>query len=324
MGKISIHRGQYITYRLIDNLNQAYLEVVPERGGLITQWHYRGHDLLYLDRDRFTHPDLNVRGGIPLLFPICGSLADNTYEYRGQRYLLPQHGFARTLPWRVIDTQVEDPKLEISRPEISRPEISRPEISRPETASPPTAADLSITLGLESSPATRAIYPFDFELRLTYHLKGSQLRLDLSLLNQSPEPMPFALGFHPYFPAVDKVQLNFTLPSNSFIDQQTQAIQPFFGKFDFSLEEIDVMFSKLAQPQASLENPRSGHRWQLDFSDDFKHLLFWTLKDQGYVCLGPWSSPPNGLNQPQSIQVLPPGSRHRSHFQLTAQIEPKR
>jgi galactose mutarotase-like enzyme len=50
------------------------LLVVPERGGLITGWRCNGVEWLYLDVQRFADPSKLVRGGIPVLFPICGGL----------------------------------------------------------------------------------------------------------------------------------------------------------------------------------------------------------------------------------------------------------
>ncbi|HEY9597003.1 MAG TPA: aldose epimerase, partial [Cyanophyceae cyanobacterium] len=90
MFAIAIQKKQYETYILTDESAQAQLEVVPERGGIITQWSLQGQDILYLDAERFANPTLSVRGGIPILFPICGNLPDNTYRYKGQSYQLKQ------------------------------------------------------------------------------------------------------------------------------------------------------------------------------------------------------------------------------------------
>ena len=289
MGKVAIHRGQYSTYRLIDNANQAYLEVVPERGGIISQWHYRGHDLLYMNRDRFNDPSLSVRGGIPILFPICGNLPNDTYQYNGQTYQLPQHGFARNLPWTVLETQTE--------------------------------GSLAIVLRLSSNDATKAVYPFDFQLTLTYGIRDNQLSIACHLENQSAEAMPFVLGFHPYFPIQDKGQLSLELPSTSLTDQITQETQPFFGKFDFKRDEIDVCLGKLSAQQASLTNASKGHRWELGYSEDFKNLIFWTQKGQDYVCLEPWTAPRNALNTGQGLIQIPPGSSHESHITMAAHLE---
>lgn len=81
------------------------LEVIPERGGLISRWQWRGHGLVYSDWERFANPQLSARGGIPLLFPTRGNLAEDTFHSNRQAYRLKQHGFARDLPWQVPDQQ---------------------------------------------------------------------------------------------------------------------------------------------------------------------------------------------------------------------------
>ena len=71
------------------------LSVVPQRGGLVTGWTCRGpwgeREILYFDAERFRDPAKSVRGGIPILFPICGALAGSA---------MAQHGFARDMPWQ--------------------------------------------------------------------------------------------------------------------------------------------------------------------------------------------------------------------------------
>jgi len=75
------------------------LRLVPERGGLITSWESGGRERLYFDQERFADPALSVRGGIPVLFPICGGLPDHP---------LPQHGFARGRPWTIAPLEGGD------------------------------------------------------------------------------------------------------------------------------------------------------------------------------------------------------------------------
>ena len=68
------------------------LRLLPERGGLVSGWRCAGREVLYLDVERLADPALSVRGGIPVLFPICGGLPP-------ERSGLAQHGFARDQVW---------------------------------------------------------------------------------------------------------------------------------------------------------------------------------------------------------------------------------
>jgi hypothetical protein len=105
-----------------------------------------------------------------VLFPICGNLPGNRLELAQGSYPIAQHGFARDLPWaiRLLD-------------------------------------DLrGVRLSLADGPATRAAFPFPFELVLEMRLAPSALAITAKVQHrlesgQGPEPMPFSLGLHPYF-----------------------------------------------------------------------------------------------------------------------------
>ena len=51
-----------------------YIKFCPKRGGLITNWVSEGKEILYFDEKRFIDKTKSIRGGIPILFPICGNL----------------------------------------------------------------------------------------------------------------------------------------------------------------------------------------------------------------------------------------------------------
>ncbi|KGF73346.1 aldose epimerase [Neosynechococcus sphagnicola sy1] len=267
------HQPPYPTYILEDPTAEARLEVVPARGGIVTRWQVGGQDILYLDHARFAQPDLSVRGGIPILFPICGNLPNNTYTYQGQTYTLKQHGFARDLPWDVLDA----------------------------------TQSTHLTLQLTSNPQTLAVYPFEFEVLFTYQIQGKQLLIQQCYTNLSPDPMPFSTGLHPYFAAPDKTQLQFEIPATEYQAQSTQTRQPFSGKFDFDLEEIDWGFRQLSAQTASVVDRSQMRKLTLTYDDNYTTLVFWTLKGKDFYCLEPWSAPRNALNTGDGLIQLPPG-----------------
>jgi len=281
---LDINPGQYTTYILTDPIAQTRLEVVPERGGIITRWQVHGQDLLYLDGDRFADPSLSVRGGIPILFPICGNLPNNTYTHQGKNYTLKQHGFARDLPWTVSDSSPSD----------------------------------GITLTLTSNNQTYAVYPFDFELTFTYRLQGNALLIQQRYVNRSPEPMPFSTGLHPYFAVSDaaseKNQLQFDIPATQVTNQIDQIQHPFSGQFDFGQTEIDAAFRPVARQEASVTH--SGHRLTLSYDAIYATLVFWTIKGKDYYCLEPWSAPRNAMNTGEDLTLLQPGAMAETWVKL--------
>ncbi|AFZ22422.1 galactose mutarotase-like enzyme [Cylindrospermum stagnale PCC 7417] len=288
MFAIALQQQQYKTYILSDNASRAQLEVVPERGGIITRWRVQGQEMLYLDAERFTHPDLSVRGGVPILFPICGNLPDNTYTHNGQQYTLKQHGFARELPWEVTDQVTKD--------------------------------QASLTVVLKSNEQTKAVYPFDFQLAFTYELQGNTLEIRQEYQNLSSTPMPFSAGFHPYFAVGDKTQLEFEIPSGQYLDQQTKEVHPFNGNFDFSRDEMDFAFGQLTGQSAAVVDHRRKLKLTLDYDEIYPWLVFWTLKGKEFYCLEPWTAPRNSLNTGENLTVLAPGASCTASVRLTANL----
>jgi galactose mutarotase-like enzyme len=142
-------------------------KIAPGRGAIVTSFTINITKILFLDRETFNDATKNVRGGIPLLFPNAGPL-------KGGIFNLPQHGFARKMPWQVSESQPD-----------------------------------SLTLKLRSNMKTRENYPFDFELTLNVEVRKNRLIHNLKVKNTGDKPMPTGYGLHPYFsiPQADKQEL---------------------------------------------------------------------------------------------------------------------
>lgn len=284
MFNISLKQEDYLTYILEDKQNHSRIEVVPERGGIITQWKVQGQNILYLDQERFKNPQLSIRGGIPILFPICGNLPNNIFYYQNKEYQLKQHGFARDLPWEVIAQS--------------------------------TGKSAKIILGLKSNEKTLKVYPFEFELIFSYELKGNQLIITQYYENKSQETMPFSGGFHPYFWCTDKSQLELNIPANQYSSKGGEKTYPFDGNLDYNQEEIDIAFTEINQQTASFSDKKRNLTVSLNYSDFFSSLVFWTLNDKDYICLEPWSSPRNGINTKEQINYLAPQETYQATFEM--------
>jgi galactose mutarotase-like enzyme len=285
LGVYARQQQQYKAYILSDASSQSQLEVVPERGGIITRWQVRGEEVLYLDAERFANPNLSVRGGIPILFPICGNLPENIYNYKGQQYTLKQHGFARDLPWEVTEQVTQE--------------------------------RVSLTLVLNSNDQTRAVYPFDFQLAFTYQLAGNSLEIQQRYTNRSDEPMPFSTGLHPYFSSLDKTQLQFEIPGTQFQDQRTKTVHSWLGEFDFNSDEIDVAFRQLSSKSATVTDNSRQLQLQMDWDNTYSTLVFWTVKGKDFYCLEPWSAPRNAINTGEHLIQLAPNSSWETLVRLS-------
>lgn len=160
-------------------------EVWPGRGFNPLRWQVRApglsgwHDLLYVAPDWDSNP-VPTRSGQPVLFPFPNRLKFGRFDFRGATYQLPLtestkthaiHGFAPRTPWRVVGAD-----------------------SGADSAS--ATGELSLSRDL---PESVPHWPADFTLRVTYTLRPSGLEVLAELHNPGEVPLPFGLGYHPYF-----------------------------------------------------------------------------------------------------------------------------
>ena len=286
MYTVSSEQKQYHTYILSDDSASSQIEVVPERGGIAVSWRINNQEVFYLDAERFTHPDLSVRGGNPILFPLCGNLPNDTYNVDGTDYKIKQHGFARELPWQAT-TQSDD-------------------------------GQASLTVELVSNEQTKAVYPFDFHVAFTYTLRANTLEIRQEYKNLSSTPMPFSSGFHPYFLCGDKNQIEVAIPSASYEDNRTKQNFAFDDKFDFDQDEIDAVFGNLSSRSTSVTDNDRRLKIAIDYDDFYTYLVFWTVKGKDFYCLEPWSATRNSLNTKEHLTVLAPNESCTATVKITA------
>ncbi len=284
MFNIAIKQEEYLTYILKDLESDSRLEIVPERGGVVTNWTIQGQNIFYLDQERFKNPSLSVRGGNPILFPICGNLPDNIFYYEDREYILKQHGFARDLPWKVIG-QSQDKSAKI-------------------------------ILSLKSNQETLEVYPFEFELIFSYELVGKKLIIEQSYENKSGKKMPFSAGFHPYFYCSDKSKLTLNIPANEYHNKTGDLTSAFDGNLDYDTPEIDIAFTKLQGNKASFTDGKRNLKVTIKYDDFFSTLVFWTLQDKEYICLEPWSSPRNSINTKEQLKYLQPQEIYHTKIEI--------
>jgi galactose mutarotase-like enzyme len=269
-----VSRGD--TLELSDDQARSSVTILPARGAIATHFRVAGRELLYLDEATLRDPKKNVRGGIPLLFPSPGKLEGDRFERGGARGAMKQHGFARDLGWRVGET------------------------SEREAA--------QATLELLSNEATRAAFPWDFRLSITFSLVGARLRLDVKVENRGTRAMPFAFGIHPYFLVADKAQARIATRATRAFDNVRKEVVPFRG-FDLTARELDLHLLDHGGTESSL-TWKDGSRIAIRGSAELTRWVVWTVEGKDYVCLEPWTAPANALNTGESLlEVAPGGSR---------------
>ncbi|MDE2030957.1 MAG: hypothetical protein KGI58_01710 [Patescibacteria group bacterium] len=160
--------------------NQA--SFCPMRGGIITSIKLKGKEILYLDEDTFKNSEVNVRGGIPILFPNAGPL-ENSTEFPN----LKQHGFARNSDkWQS---------------ELNNNYFKEVLISDDDTLK---------------------LYPYNFQLSIEGILeKNGSFTLIQKVLNKEiNKDIPVSMGLHPYFKVSNdhKKNIKFNFEGGEYIE----------------------------------------------------------------------------------------------------------
>jgi len=275
-----------LTFHEVFDEGGNMLQIVPGRGGIVTRFNVLGEPVFYLDEKTLFDPAQNIRGGNPVLFPVCGPLKDGQYELNGQSYTMKQHGLARNMAWEVTEVAAEE-------------------------------AQAAVTLTLVSDEETLKTYPFDFGLEFKYTLAGNRLTIDQRYINKSDRPMPFYAGFHPYFFAPDKSNVKLNIPAMSYYDLLTGAETEFYGVMELNdRPETNVVFTDLDRLQVSFANHGAGKEIVIDFDEHFKYIVLWTLQGKDFLCIEPWMGMNYGLNSGE-YAVLEPDSKLQARVSIT-------
>ncbi len=279
-----VERQQHLLV-LIDGTADSRAVLDPLRGGLVTRFSVAGRELLYLDEATYLDPTANVRGGVPVLFPFPGKLADDRYTFGGQVGSMKQHGFARTRAWEVAGSGTDNGAF--------------------------------VELTLTSDELTRAVYPWDFQVRLTYRLKGRELAFEVDVHNPGPAPLPFGLGFHPYFavPQAEKAAARIPSLATTSFDNRSKMVGPFSG-LDLTSDEVDQHLIDHRSCTMTLEGP--GGSIEVHAEPEPARWVVWTLRDRDFVCVEPWTCPGDALNTGDALTILPPQGSSRFVMTLRA------
>ncbi len=257
------------------------LRIVPERGGLITEWRCNGREILYFDLERFKQTEKSVRGGIPILFPICGDLPGGILHLENQEFSINQHGFARNSNWEI--------KLIEGRS--------------------------TFCLNLSDNQETHAIYPYSFLLNIELRLERNTIDFTINVHNKSPKKMPFTFGLHPYFNVTDLK--NTTIHGLTPIC--TNHINKIDGPTEEQLGSLlqGVDFISGPSKSVTLLDQLTGRSLEMRQEFPFDMTVVWTDPPRKMICLEPWTGPRESLINGKRRLSLQPGDKQELNCRLT-------
>ncbi len=246
------------------------LRIVPERGGIVTSWICKGKEIFYLDEERFNQPTKSIRGGMPILFPICGNIPEDLAYIDKVPYQLFQHGFARDSCWDI--SLLED--------------------------------EMGVRMTLNSNKKTLNIYPFKFRIEIELRMKNNTLDINSRIINFSDINMPFSFGFHPYFKISNLRNINLLGLSEECINQKNMLKE----KTSIQLENLFKGVDFLAESISSicLIDQLADFSIELKMQEPFLYNVIWTDPPRQMICLEPWTSKRNSINTGDNLLILQP------------------
>lgn len=259
--------------------NNSWLKVVPERGGIITSLGLQGKELLFLNEATLHDKQKNIRGGIPILFPISGQLTDGQYEWNETVFKMKNHGFARDLPWEVIDINTGSNQA-------------------------------SVTLKLKSTKETYISYPFEFSLVFKYILQENKLTIEQNYQNTSNEAMPIYAGFHPYFTSTTK-DLIIDTDATEYLDYNDMEFKKFEQVIPINQKESYTLKTNSGTVQF-FENPIT-----ITYGSDFPYVVLWSEEGQNFICVEPWMAKTDELNSKEELTMIQPGTTMHTSISIS-------
>ena len=237
----------------------------------------------------------------PLMFPICGGLKDDKFIYEGKEYILPKHGFGRNMLFTVE-----------------------------------SADDTSAVFCLKANEESRKMYPFEFELRLIYGIKGDALTLTYEVKNAGDNTMYFAIGSHEAYYTPEGIEdydivfpqketLNSVMVDGNLLQDHTLPIikesnvLPLYDKYFL----VDcLLFKEVKSKSCVLRNRRKGKSIRVDFPDA-AYLVLWHPHGAPFICIEPWTGIPDdfhsdyNLAHKEGITALNAGEVYRNVHTIT-------
>ena len=220
-----------------------------------------------------------------VIFPFIARLKDKTYEWKEREYSLDNHGLAR------YDDFVVSSRL-----------------------------PQSLTLLYRSDDETRAKYPFDFNLYVTYSLDCKELSIAMRAENTGKSEMYFGAGFHPAY-RIDCTRLSDCddISGNTLAFDGNQKLTRYVldesGAFIVGKEHCDM--SELALSKQIFKDAKTliygGVKGDIklkmksggDITYDMggaPYIAVWSHESRGgYVCVEPWWGLPDFADADKDI-----------------------
>ena len=261
-------------------------------------------------------PGLN---GIPLLAPFANRLDEQAFYANGRKYAfdmelgnvrgaIPIHGFlSNAKDWKLVDAKADA-----------------------------SGAWVTCTLDFYRNPQWMKQFPFAHTLTLTYRLSDGALEVRTRIDNLSVDPMPVAIGFHPYFQLTDSPRDDWTLAvgarthwllAPTFIPTgETEPIERVFSDPQSAAlkgANLDDVFSDLARDangRASVRVRGKSQQLEILLGPNYRAVVLYSPANApNFVAIEPMVGITDSMNLAhkgiyKELQSVPPGGTWQESF----------
>lgn len=267
------------------------MAVAPERGGSILRFDWRGLPLMR----PACGPEITDVACFPLV-PFSNRITNGRFRLAGREIKLspnfpgslphPLHGFGWQSPWQVLWQ---------------------------------TDRALSIEHAHHAGE-----WPWEYKAQQNFTLGDNGLTIELSVRNDSDDPMPVGLGFHPYFPRTPHTRYlglhrgewrndaDF-LPSE--LDLRDRPIDWWDGQ-PVCTRSVDTVYTWRNGP-LEIAWPDRNLRLTMECSDELAHTVVLSPPGQDYFCVEPVSNMTDAFNR-NGLQLLDGGCFFKVSIRMTA------
>lgn len=311
--------------RLEDAKARTAVSIIPSAGNRAFEMTINGQNILRFPYESVE--EFKTRGsglnGIPFLAPWANRLDEQAFYANGRKYPfdmqlgnvrgeLPIHGFlASASEWQVVEVDADA-----------------------------DAAWVTSRLEFYRNPAWMRQFPFAHTIDMTYRLAKGVLQVTTAVRNLSIEPMPVAIGFHPYFQLNDSTRDEWTISVSARTEWllaptklPTGETEPIEKRFPHPEAvplkdyDLDHVFSDLVRDEAGLAvMSLKGRQQRVDvlLGPKYRVVLVYApraaaAENRSFVCFEPMAGITNSLNLAQKgtykeLQSVPPGGVWQESF----------
>jgi aldose 1-epimerase len=305
------------TVHLADAAHGVEVSTIPSFANRAYEMRVKGENILHFPFDSpAAATSARQLNGIPFLAPWANRMTDG-FHANGKHY-----GFNKDLEWVRLDAN----GISIHGVLWKSPFWEVTDVDADENS-----AHVTSRLEFWKHPDLMANWPFAHNYEMTYRLAGGVLEISVTVTNLSTDPMPIAVGFHPYFtlPGVPIEEAVAQMPVRRHVETDSRLVATgetapvgFTNPVSLKDNHFDDGFTDLikgSDGRTVFSVEGRGRKIEVVFGPRYQVAVVFSPPGQNYVCFEPMSAVTNGINlayegKYPELQTVPADGRWQESF----------